>query len=191
MISQPTLPETLIARCLDVLLKLSADQRDFMRIIVEIVQDLRDEEASDEEASEGEDGDGEEDEEVRQRRAANKKQAEPTEEEAVQQAVIDARRLIIVREMLERVVGALQENTALHGLIPQLIAPAVRSKDALVREQGLICLGLCCLLDKVRPHFQPRSDGSVRGIDHAILCGTWCSLGLLVEFGAGYVATFH
>lgn len=49
--------------------------------------------------------------------------------------------------MLERMASNLHENTAIHGLIPQLIAPAVKSKDPLVREQGLFCLGLCCLLD--------------------------------------------
>lgn len=27
--------------------------------------------------------------------------------------------------------------------------PSVRSKEAEVREAGIVCLGLCCLLDKV------------------------------------------
>ena len=40
MISLPSLPEMLIPGCLDVLLKLSNGQRDFMRMIVEIVQVL-------------------------------------------------------------------------------------------------------------------------------------------------------
>lgn len=38
----------------------------------------------------------------------------------------------------------------LHGLVAELIVPAVKTKDYDVRAQGLICLGLCCLLDKVR-----------------------------------------
>lgn len=37
----------------------------------------------------------------------------------------------------------------LHGLVAELIVPAVKTKDFDVRAQGLICLGLCCLLDKV------------------------------------------
>ena len=40
MISDVELPEDLVPTCLDVLLKLSNGQRDFMRMIVEIVQVL-------------------------------------------------------------------------------------------------------------------------------------------------------
>lgn len=58
MISHPGLPQTLIEPCIDVLLKLSAGQRDFVRILVEIVQELADEDEDDEiddaEESEGE-----------------------------------------------------------------------------------------------------------------------------------------
>ena len=35
------------------------------------------------------------------------------------------------------------------GLIHELIVPSVKSKESEIREQGLICLGLCSLLDKV------------------------------------------
>ena len=53
MISLPSLPEMLIPGCLDVLLKLSNGQRDFMRMIVEIVQVLGgdDEEEAEEDES--------------------------------------------------------------------------------------------------------------------------------------------
>lgn len=36
-----------------------------------------------------------------------------------------------------------------HGLVLELIVPAVVTKDIEVRAAGLICLGLGCLLDKV------------------------------------------
>lgn len=36
-----------------------------------------------------------------------------------------------------------------HGLVVSLIVPAVRSKDYEIRSEGLLCLGLGCLLDKV------------------------------------------
>jgi condensin complex subunit 3 len=42
MISQGTLPEGLVARCLDVLRKLSASERDLIRVVVEVVHELRD-----------------------------------------------------------------------------------------------------------------------------------------------------
>ncbi|UZJ54809.1 hypothetical protein CBS101457_004129 [Exobasidium rhododendri] len=150
LVSSALLPEHLINDCLDVLRKLSAGQKDFIRIIVEIAQEIEDIMES---VEEQQDGDGSEDEIegelLGQKRTTLIKKTEErmNEEETAQQATIDARRLIIVRGMLERVLGAMQENTAMHGLVSELIAPAVRSKDSIVREQGLICLGLCCLLD--------------------------------------------
>ena len=42
MIGQEALPEGLVARCLDVLRKLSQSERDLIRLIVEVVQELRD-----------------------------------------------------------------------------------------------------------------------------------------------------
>ena len=34
------------------------------------------------------------------------------------------------------------------GLVHDLIVPSVKSKEPEIRENGLLCLGLCCLLDK-------------------------------------------
>ena len=48
MISQDTLPENLVAKCLDVLRTLSADERDLIRVVVEVVHDLRDSSDGDE-----------------------------------------------------------------------------------------------------------------------------------------------
>lgn len=49
MISQNVLSEILVARCLDVLRKLSANERDLIRVVVEVIHDLRDPDADDEE----------------------------------------------------------------------------------------------------------------------------------------------
>lgn len=35
------------------------------------------------------------------------------------------------------------------GIVHELIVPAVRCKDGPIRERGLVCLGLCSLLDRV------------------------------------------
>ena len=48
MISQNTLPEGLVARCLDVLRKLSPNERDLIRVVVEVVHELRDPDAEEE-----------------------------------------------------------------------------------------------------------------------------------------------
>lgn len=37
----------------------------------------------------------------------------------------------------------------LHGLVTELVVPAIKQKDTEVRASGLICLGLVALLDKV------------------------------------------
>ena len=42
MIGQETLPEPLVARCLDVLRVLSPNERDLIRVVVEVVHELRD-----------------------------------------------------------------------------------------------------------------------------------------------------
>lgn len=149
MISHESLPTSLIEPCIDVLLKLSAGQRDFVRIVVEIVQELADEEDEDEQDEE-EREDADDSAEVEDLvQAQGRRKRTPSAEAASRESknASDNRRLLLVRAMLERMASNLHENTAIHGLIPQLIAPAVKSKDASVREQGLFCLGLCCLLD--------------------------------------------
>lgn len=45
---------------------------------------------------------------------------------------------------------SLQDNAPLMGVAHELIVPSVKSKDEHIREIGLLCLGLCTLLDKVR-----------------------------------------
>ncbi|WFD18733.1 chromosome condensation complex Condensin, subunit G [Malassezia caprae] len=140
MLSNAWLPAELVARCLDVLLRLASGQRDFLQIVVELVQALDAE--LDEELDEG-------DMSVRQTLSWHRrvdKDASPAQ--AADLAALDARRLLIVRAMLERMTGTLQDETTLEGLIQELIVPTVQSKDAALREQGLVCLGLCSLLDK-------------------------------------------
>ena len=42
-----------------------------------------------------------------------------------------------------------EENSTLEGVLSELIVPAVRNKEQYLREKGLICLGLCCLIARV------------------------------------------
>lgn len=159
MIAHPSMPRLLIEPCIDVVLKLSAGQRDFVRIVVEIVQELADEDEEDDTAADSSEDEADEveglvqsEEGPRSRRSAKgprDSQGNNADDGVASErrAATDTRRLLMVRAMLERMASNLHENTAIHGLIPQLIAPAVKSKDARVREQGLSCLGLCCLLD--------------------------------------------
>lgn len=42
MISQDSLPSSLVPLCLDILRKLSSGERDLIRIVVEVIHELRD-----------------------------------------------------------------------------------------------------------------------------------------------------
>lgn len=71
------------------------------------------------------------------------------EMKAVQEIMVNMKCLHIAQCMLQNVEGALQSNAQLVTMLNNLVVPAVRSHEAPIRERGLICLGLCCLLDKV------------------------------------------
>lgn len=146
MVSNASLPEALIEPCLDVLRKLSAGQKDFVRIIVELVQEIEDvippamihDSEDEDEAEIAGHLNGDE---------PKAQQPSPSPEQAAEQALIDAHRLSIMAGMLERIVGGVQEMTAMQGLVSQLIIPSVQSKNQIVRDRGYKCLGLCCLMD--------------------------------------------
>lgn len=80
------------------------------------------------------------------------KNAELSEEEArekaVREIVVNMKCLHIVQCMLTHVAGNLKDNADLVAMLNNLVVPAVRSHEAPVRERGLVCLGLCALLDR-------------------------------------------
>ncbi|KAJ6256692.1 hypothetical protein Dda_8558 [Drechslerella dactyloides] len=71
-----------------------------------------------------------------------------SDERAIKEMVTNLRCLFIAQCMLENVEGDLNSNAHLATMLNGLIVPAVRSQEAPIRERGLRCLGLCCLLDK-------------------------------------------
>ncbi|SCV72496.1 BQ2448_4033 [Microbotryum intermedium] len=181
MMSNSLLPYSLVPKCLDVLLKVTSSEKEFMRIVVEIVQSLRadshlmttDDDADLDNDSEHE----EEDEGVEARKARRKRRYTASQEPVIfaRRKQLDLRCLVIVKALLERVMGvslylrvlskgkeggaeffgglidmsqALQENSMLHGLVTELVVPAIKQKDQEVRSSGLVCLGLISLLDK-------------------------------------------
>ncbi|KNF04259.1 hypothetical protein PSTG_02605 [Puccinia striiformis f. sp. tritici PST-78] len=163
LVSDPLLPHSLIPGCLEVLLKLSTGERDFMRVIVELVQELRcnlDTDpnfASSKNAdgvsndSDGDSDDSEPDEgagEASFRKGKDGKLKVTTFTLNPANADLDSRCLEIVKSLLERVSGSIKDNTSMFGIVHELIVPAVRCKDTPIRERGLVCLGLCSLLDK-------------------------------------------
>ena len=75
---------------------------------------------------------------------------EADEEKAVREIMVNMKCLHIAQCMLQNVQCDLEENVHLVTMLNNLVVPAVRSQEAPIRERGLVCLGLCCLLGKVR-----------------------------------------
>jgi condensin complex subunit 3 len=121
LVSDPLLPHSLIPGCLEVLSKLSTGERDFMRVIVELVQELRcnldtdpnfttsknvdgapdGEEDGDDDDSEPDEGAGE----ASFRKGKDGKLQVTTFTLNPANADLDSRCLEIVRSLLERVSG--------------------------------------------------------------------------------------
>ncbi len=74
---------------------------------------------------------------------------EETEEKAIKEIMVNMKCLHIALCMLQNVGCDLEQNTHLVMMLNNLIVPAVRSQEAPIRERGLLCLGLCCLLGRV------------------------------------------
>lgn len=115
MLASRYLPSTLISVSLDVLLK-GTSERDFIRIVTEVVQALRSDSevvTSEEEGEEIVDGiDGEEDEDMeRSTRVKSKaldgngRKVERGEERERRRKELDLRCLLIIRALLERTMG--------------------------------------------------------------------------------------
>ncbi|CCJ30910.1 unnamed protein product [Pneumocystis jirovecii] len=56
--------------------------------------------------------------------------------------------LCLTQAMLENIEKNFRNNFEFIEILNNLIVPSVRSHNASIREKGLRCLGLCCLLDK-------------------------------------------
>ncbi|KAH8101082.1 nuclear condensing complex subunit [Cristinia sonorae] len=150
MISRHALPENVIMRCLDVLRKLSASERDLIRVVVEVVHELRDSGLDEERDQSGPDDNetnfGETPATQKTVRALPKPTSELSPEQKARADAIDLKCLSLCIGMLERVNGRFEDNSTLEGILGELIVPAVKRKELLLREKGLVSLGLCCLI---------------------------------------------
>lgn len=81
--------------------------------------------------------------------------AEEDEEKAIKEILVNLKCLHIAQCMLQNVGDNLQDNVHLVTMLNNLVVPAVRSREAPIRERGLLCLGLCCLLDKASQPTHP------------------------------------
>ncbi|KAK9447851.1 nuclear condensing complex subunit [Limtongia smithiae] len=159
ILAQEQLAESVTKHAVVVLRKVLSRERDFCQVISEIVSDLHDGVVEDEE-EDNEEADRSNDsfhsarsslaasESSRRGPSRRSSGAVASADKAVREIKVNLKCLHLAQCMLEIVEGALKSNLTLVGMLDTLIVPAVRSHEAPVRERGLRCLGLCCLLDK-------------------------------------------
>ncbi|KAJ7032450.1 nuclear condensing complex subunit [Mycena alexandri] len=147
MLAHPQLPPSLIERCLDVLKEIMPTERELIRVVVEVVMDLREpagEEEPDHDTTIRSDSPTRKERSLRRAKARD----EMTAEDGARADLTDLRCLAVTIGMLERVHGNFEDNSTLEGILADLIIPAVRRKELGIREKGLVGLGLCCLIAK-------------------------------------------
>lgn len=160
------LPEDITKLVVDVLRGVcgneSAGEREFCGVVLEAVAEVHDTISADDPLIEDDDesfhsarselSDNTPTKAKRGMKSANKEgeNEEEDEEKAIREIMVNMKCLHIAQCMLQNVEGNLQLNVHLVTMLNNLVVPAVRSHEAPIREQGLLCLGLCCLLDKVR-----------------------------------------
>ena len=163
-LSIPDLPDEITKLTVDVLRDLcapdTAGEREFCSIVLEAVADVHDTIVDDLPFEDAEDSFHSARSEVstdstptkggagKQRGPGGGLSAEEAREKAVREIVINMKCLHMVQCMLANVGGSLQQNETLVAMLNNLVVPAVRSHEAPVRERGLVCLGLCALLDR-------------------------------------------
>lgn len=115
------LNDIIIQRSVQVIKKVSVSESDFSQVIVEVISDIQDT-VLDENSSE---------EEV---------------QNPERHLIALLKCLAIAQSALELIDKPLEENVNLTALYESLVIPSVRNREAPVRERGVRCLGLCCLL---------------------------------------------
>lgn len=120
-----SLSDSVISKFVPIIRKLSVKESDFSQVIVELISDIKDQ--CEEELE----------------------KLEPDSDDRVfVENTCIIRCLVLAQSMLEQIVKPLESNQYLSAFLDTLIVPSIRSHYAEVREHGLKCLGLCCLVSK-------------------------------------------
>lgn len=139
----------------------ASGERDFCGVVLEAVAEVHDTILADEVVPENEDesfhsaqseisdSTPTKDSQKQSKASENASDGEEDEAKAIREIMVNMKCLHIAQCMLQNVEGSLQKNLHLVTMLNNLVVPAVRSHEAPIRERGLLCLGLCCLLDKV------------------------------------------
>lgn len=155
-LSMPDLPEEVTKLTIEVLRGIcasdAAGEREFCSIVLEAVADVHDtimdEPAAEDESFHSAKSEVSSDGTPTKSGKGSQRTEEEDQDKAIREIMVNMKCLHIVQCMLENVEGDLQQNANLVAMLNNLVVPAVRSHEAPVRERGLLCLGLCSLLDK-------------------------------------------
>ncbi|KAF5357042.1 hypothetical protein D9756_006730 [Leucocoprinus leucothites] len=154
MLTHPTLPLDLVDPCMEVMKAMLPSEREFIRVIVEVIIDLRDGEEPTEEpmeiASHTSSFSDTSQSTLKGERSSKKLIArdEMSKEDREAADLNDLRCLMICNSVLERVNGPFDDNSTLQGILNDLIIPSVQRKELVLREKALTGLGLCSLIAK-------------------------------------------
>ena len=168
-IAKAQLPEECTKLAIEVLRKVcgSRGESDFCALIVEAIADVRDSLLDADDATvTGEDGeesfhsaqsdiDGDAPLiKPKTSKASENLTDEEKEERQIREVMVYSKCLHIAQCTLQNVEGDLESDTSLTNILNTLIIPAVQAHQAMIRERGVICLGLAALLSKVHqiPH---------------------------------------
>ncbi|KAJ7650656.1 nuclear condensing complex subunit [Roridomyces roridus] len=171
MLSRPELPMNLIAACLDILRRAHKDERDLIRLVVWIVQELRDSNDEEDDVAANQSQESivipDDDDANTSFGSVTKKVPKSRElmspEEQQRANAIDLRCLSLINELLKRVDDTLDKNSTLLGIKADLIIPSIRSKDKELVQKGLVTWGLYCLISETEasswlPHFMAEAE---------------------------------
>ncbi|KAF9188617.1 hypothetical protein BGZ51_000480 [Haplosporangium sp. Z 767] len=142
--------------------KISLNEKDFTRIIIEIISDIRtgideqeflrnpeatddDEDSPDDLTMDLTDTPRKRKRSMSRRRSAVAIDEPPSDIDAM---LIRIRCLTITKFLLERSTEPLKENSYMYGLLNELVIPALARNEEVMQELGLHCLGLICVLDQ-------------------------------------------
>ncbi|KAK9462936.1 nuclear condensing complex subunit [Lipomyces oligophaga] len=149
LLSKENLPESISKHAVDVFRMVSIREKDFCEVINEIIIDLYDN--GDEEASRDDSFHSAVSSVSEEERHTDSSSVSMNSEETkktLHDIKINLKCLHLTQCALENVEGTLKDSITLSSMLDTLVRPAVRSHEAPIRERGLHCLGLFCLLDK-------------------------------------------
>lgn len=132
---QQNLNDVILKKSVEIIRKIAVNERDFSQVLLELISDIRDTVGAD-----GQDNDSSD--------SPDNLTASATTEAKERELITVLKCLSVAQSGLELIEKPLETNIHLKGLLDSLVFPAVRSRDAPVRERGLRCLGLGCLLSK-------------------------------------------